>query len=588
MEPKKLGSGVVLPSALAAAGFGVFGLFLSTFLGDRRALLIGLGAAWLSFTLGRVLQHVDRPRGYGESARHLLTGASFGFAGFAFLNAVFLRGPGWPWTPWWALGAGFGFGLSRAHAPLLRHGHERGDAPRWLGVLHPKDLEALVVLATGYVLLGVCGFFILRAFGRAFGGSGQLLALAMAAYALHGARLLLRFASEERAGAGKGVVHFLKANALQLGIVALLLVAYAVFRERLSVAVPHFPLIEYGLGIALFGFVLARLRSRLRRDGSALATASEARDHARVVAQLREADHDAVARPVTRFIESGHGKSEYADALLHALPEDDARRAAAAAALQSHREPPRAPPLDLRWALAAGGVTALGLGLAGLTLGLRVLHADMPFPFVVALLFLAFAVYAQQDVARAHHRPWLAFAIAAIGTAILFLGFLLFAGSVGRVALVPGAVWLVVGVIALVMLGVPAQAAWRHAKLAAKGQLVDARRKAPPLEHEQETQKMRKRAATMTLAAFVVLLPVPWLAGWLAERGFAPADFPPFLGDVLAVAVWVVTAFGGGALVRFYGLARGRADLLAREKEKRERRLALHKAIMNDIERTSP
>lgn len=590
MDPPapSLGRSVVVPSALAAAGFGVLGLFLATFLGDRRALLIGLGAGWVAYATGRILQHVDRPRGYGASARLLLVGASLGFAGFAFLNAVFMEGPGWPFTPWWALGAGFGFGLYRAHAPLLRRGQERADAPRWLGVFHPKDLEALGVLAAGYTLLGVSGFMVLRAFGQALGGSGQLLGIATAAYGLHGARLLLGFASEERAGAGRGAVHWLKANALQLAIVALLLVAYALFRDDLAASLPFYALVEYGLGIALFAFVLARLRSRLRRDGSEHATASEARDHTRVVAELREAEHDAVARPVTRFVESGHGKAEYADALLQALPESDPRRAAAAQALQAHREPPRAPPLALSWALAAGGAGALAFGIAGLTLGFRVLDAEMPFPVVLALLFLGFAVYAQQDVARAHHRPWLAVGIAGAGTALLLLDFALFVGSLTSLANVPGAVWLVVALITATMLGVPAHAAWRHGKLVEKGHLADARRLSPPLEHEKETLKMRRRAATMTLTAFVLLLPVPWLAGWLAERGMAPADFPPFLRDLLAVAVWVAVAFGAAALVRFYGLTRSRAALLAREKERRARRLALHKTIMQNIERSHP
>lgn len=579
-----LARGVILPSLLGVIGFGVLGLFLSKLLGDSITLAFGLGLGCTSFVAGRILGHLDRPRGRGVFLRHVLAGVALGFVGWAVLRSIFLSGPGWPWTPWWVLAGGFGVGLYRSHRALLQQARGAEDARRVWGVFHPRDLEALAVLMLGYAIVGVTGFLVFRAFSGLIPGAGKMLTIATAVYALQGARLLLRFASEERASSG-GWVGWLKANALQNAIVVLLLVAYAVFRDELATSVPFFPLVEFGLGIAVFGFVLARLRARMRREGAALGSASDAKDHVRVVTELREVDYDAIARPVTRFIEAGTGQAEYGEAVAAALPENDPRREPLLAPLRAHREPPRPPPLALPWAFAAGGAMALGLAVAAFTLGTRLLHADMPFPIILALVFVALGVYAQQDAARAHHRPWLGLAIASGGAGILFLDFLLFASTVGSIFGVPTLVWGIAGAIAAALLGVPAYAGWRLQQRLSRGLVVDARRVAPALEMQNEIQRTRKRAATMTFVALAILLPVPWLAGWLAGRNLIPEGFPTFLDDVLAVTIWVAAAFGIAAVVRFYGLTRGRPALLARERAKRARRLAVHRTLMQSLER---
>lgn len=580
------GRAVLLPTLLVGAGLGVLGLFLSTFLGDRGALTTGLIAAWVAYSAGRALGHADRPQGFGAFLQLLLAGTALGFVGATVLNALFLEGPGWPWTPWWVLMGGFGIGLYRAHKALLRQARAtEADAPRWLGVFHPKDIQALAVLMGGYALVGLAGLLVLRAFSGLIPGMGQFVTIAVAIYALHGARLLLGFASEERAQRGKGALGWIKANALQNAIVVLVLIAYLVFRDDLARSVPFYPLVEFGLGIAVFSFVLARLRSRLRRDGSILATASEARDHERILSELREADYDEVARPVTRFIESGLGANEYANTVRASAGLDDAATERALAPLRAHREPLRPPPIELEWSLAAGATMTMGLGIAAFALGYVLFEAPMPYPLLLMLLFLAFGAYAQQDAARAHHRPWLALGIAIAGTAVLFLDFLFFVVQNARLADVPGIVWGIVGGIAAAMIGFPALASWRLDKRIREGQAIDARRLAPALEMQRDLQATRKRASAMTIAAFVILLPVPWLAGWLGGRGIIPGDFPEFLDKLLAVVIWVLAAFGASAIVRFYGLTRARPKLLAREKAKRDRRIDVHRTIMQSIEK---
>ncbi|HUR68020.1 MAG TPA: hypothetical protein VM370_02155 [Candidatus Thermoplasmatota archaeon] len=584
-ETKSLGRAVILPSTLLGAGYGVLGLFLSTFLGDKGALAFGLGCGWIAFTAGRALAFYDVPKGRGTFLRHILTGVAFGFAGVAFLTAVFKQGPGWPWTPWWILLAGFGWGLHRSHKALLADARRiPDDAPRVWGLFARKDLEALAVLVLGYGILGLAAFLVFGAFAGFIPGAGKMLTIAIAVYALQGARHLLAFASEDRGSPTKGLVGWLKANALQAAILVLVLVSYAAFRDQLAATMPFFPLVEFGLGVAIFGFVLARLRARIQKEGAPLATASTARDHERVITELREADYDAVARPVTRFVESGIGAPEYADALLASLPQDDPRATAVRARLAQHREPPRKPPIEIEWGFAAGAAMTAGLVIAALLLGIRLLHADMPYPLFLALMFVAFGVYAQQDVARSHHRHRLAAGIAAAGATVLLLDFALFVAHVTDLASLPGLVWgIAIGGWAA-MVGFPAFASWRAEKKTREGAMPDARRLSPALEVAKDIQRTRSRAATMTLVAFLILLPVPGLAGWLAQRHIIPAGAPEFLDDVLAVAIWVIVAFGASALVRFYGLTRGRPQVLAREKAKRDRRLAVHKDIMKTLD----
>lgn len=582
-----IGRAVILPASVALVLAGVLMVVFGSFLNDPGPLLAGLIPAWLCYTSGRALAHFDRPRGRGLFLRHVLLGLALGLTGMGILHVLFANGPGWPWTPLWVLAGGLGFGLFRAHKPILKDARatQASDTKRWMGFLHPKDVQALSILLVGYGLMGLSAFLVFRAFSGLIPSAGKALSIGIAIYALQGARLLLAFASEERGKGGEDALGWVKANALQLAIVFLVLVAYATFRDQLAGTIPFYPLIEFGLGMAVFGFVLARLRSKLRRDGTPLASASEARDHQRIVTELREPDYDAVARPVTRFIESGLGQAEYADALSSSLPPEHPRAQEVRAAVARHQEPPRPPALDMTWSFAAGAALTLGLAIAAIALGVRLFHADMPIPLFMGLLFIGFGVYAQQDAARTHHRPWLAVGIAAAGASIILLDFLLFVGHVASIFALPRIVWaIVVGVFTL-FVGIPALTSWRHHKRLRSGQLVDARRIAPALEHANEQQKTRKRAATMTLVAFIILLPVPWFAGWLADRGIIPEDFPPFLRDVLGVAIWIIAAFGASAIVRFYGLTRGKPQLLAREKAKRDRRLSLHKELVSSLER---
>ena len=303
---------LVLTSALGAAMALALGLALAQVVAEPMPLFVMLGAAWVALVLGRVLWYIDLPAGYGGVWAELGMGAAAGLATMGTLNSFFTDGPGWPATPWYALGAGFAWGAYRGHGPILRRIRALDEPPRLLGgVLDPREGGALALLVAGYAAFGFAAYRVFLALAGLIPQSAKFGMLAIALYGVHGARLLLRFAAHDAGPAKGGFVGWFKANLLRNALVVLLLVGYATYRGELSEVVPYFPLVEFALGMAVFGAVIARLRHVLRRERTDHATNSDARPHEQRVEPLTEGEYEAVARPVSRFLETGRGIVEY-------------------------------------------------------------------------------------------------------------------------------------------------------------------------------------------------------------------------------------------------------------------------------------
>lgn len=577
---------VVLPTLAAALLLALAGSFLVGFLQDAQTVVGGLIATWAAYSIGRGLAHWDFPKGYGAALRQVLLGVAAGFLATTLLNAVFLEGPGWPATPWWAFAAGVGWGCYRSHKPVLERVRETPapEASRLGGVLDRRELGALALLVVPYLFTGFALYQVFAAFSPLIPGAGRGLTIGIALFALHGARLLLAFASHETASAG-GFVGWFKENLLRNAIAALVLVAYAVFRADLSRSLPFFPLVEFGLGMAVFAFVLARLRARLKRDRTELASASGARPHAQRVDTLSESDYDSVSRPVAAFIESGRGVGDYIVAVREAARLDPAAEEAVLGHVRDYRQPPEPPALPLAWAVGATAAAGLAIAIA-VGVWLDAMGAPFSVVWTIGLGVMGLAVYRMQDAARAHLRPWDGFAYAAGGTGMLLLSFLLLLneGGVPLLAL-PGIVWAVVlGIVGLV-LGIPAFLAWRQARQLREGTLPPARHARGGLEITQGLQKMRRRAGVAVVSAFILFALVPPLLSWVHEQGFMDRGFLGFYDGFAAGAFWVLVAFGGSALVRFAGWSRARPAVLAREKALRARRLEIHSEAMRRLER---
>lgn len=581
---RSLAAQVVVPAVVAAVVAWLAWAFLRAFLQDEQTLVVGIVAAWAFYAIGRGVLHWDVPKGGGAALQRLIAGSAVGLLGLTFLLAAFEDGPGWPLTPWWALAAGAGIGMWRASKPLVNTAREREDAGRAWGVFDRRELLALGVLLGGYALAGVAFHRLFLAFSGVIPESGKALAIGAAVYALYGAKLLLAFASHDAKASGRGFLAWFKANLLRNAIVALVLVAYAVYRDDLARNVPFFPLVEFGLGIALFSFVLARLRSRIKRESTDAATASEATPHRQRADPIPDPEYDAVAAPIARFIETGRGQREYLDTLRHASGLPHERADALLEPVARHREPPPAPVLPMSAEAQSAGVTILFAACAAFAFFHAMLGVEPLDAFTLALLLVGVGVYFTQVIPRRHHQPWLAVGVAAAGAVFCALVFLAAVERADSVSSLPGIAWRILGVVLLVAIGIPALIAWRHERRA-RQELPHAPREAPHVEIERGLRKARTRVVLTAGVAFGALVVVPPLARWAAARPWGMEGFPEFYGSLMKVAVWIFLAVGAGALTRFAGLSRARAHVLAEERRRRALRLNLHAEAMRTLER---
>lgn len=567
---------VALPVGLAALAALVLATLLGNFLQNAGPLDASLAAAFAFFAAGAVLSWLDKPKTWGAFAGDVTRGAAIGFAGMGVIQAFFDAGA----VPLWALVAGFGWGVQRAHRHVLAL--VRAQAPPQkqlvLGFLDKRELSALGFLLGGYALAGFALYGVFAAFAGLIPFAGRGLAIGVAVYALYGARLLLKFASHDDAAPAAGLVAWLKANALRNAIVVLLLVAYAVYRDALAASVPYFPLVEFGLGVAVFGFVLARLRARLRRESTARATASEARAHQPRVDRLSEPAYDALARPVGQWLETGRGQREYYETLRGALGAEDPKPLAPVLA---YREPPPTPVLPLAFSMMGGMLGALGIAVCLVAAFHEASGRFEPASFPLALAVLALGAYRLQDAARKHLQPWPALGLAALGVALLFAAFLWATTLLGAA---PSVVWYVVLGVCAVMLAVPAFSSWRLDKALREGTHAAAPRELPARELQLGLARHRKVAGVATATLIMILLPVPIALKYVADRGLLPAGLVEFYGHLTAAILWVLVGAIASSLVQFFGLARARPEIMAGLKRRRDARLALHHQIMQSME----
>ena len=572
----------IVAATLVAVGIGVFG---SGFLADPAPLVLGLCMAWALYAAGRGLLHWDVPRGNGAALQRVAAGGAVGLLLVGFLNALLEGGPGWPATPWWAFGLALSVGVWRAHRPMLKAARDKPAQGRLWGVFDRRELVALAVLVLGYAFAGLAAYRLFSAFGAAIPSAGKALTLGIVAYALYGARLLLAFASHDEATPGSGFVAWFKANLLRNALVAVVLVAYAVYRGDLARAVPSFPLVEFGLGVAVFAFVLARLRAHLRKGAADAPTTSDARDHRQKVDTLSEPDYDAVAGAVARFVETGRGQAEYLATVQHAAGLDEEQADFLLSPVRAHREPPAEPVLPYRAALAAyllGGACSVAATYAAFA---RLFEADAESCRIAAGIAASFVLYGMQAEARRRWRPGLAMAFAGAGVALLAGIFLFGMLDVADWLTMPMEAWLLVLLVVGFALGVPGSLSWRTWTRLRDGTLVAPPRPRPDAELAEGVKRARARVGYTAAVALVMLLAVPPVARWVAERGWGMDGFPAFYGDLMAVGVWVFLAVGGAALVRFVALGRARPAILAEQGRRRAARLALHQDVMSNLER---
>lgn len=233
-------------------------------------------------------------------------------------------------------GLGVSLGLLIAGAVLYG---QQANARAWRGV-------AAGLGAAGIALLGAGSYLFLEAFHRVLPFTEELRSLLILAAALAMGLHLLRSAAASGTGRGPSAVRFLTESSGRLVWLAITVAGYLLFRPSIQKGVEHLELYEYGLGLAIAGFVFARAKGYLKQRAPERAWASPHVSHRQHVKALYDRRYAEVEGVVTAWIERGEAKDRYFDIVLRNLAVEraaDERVAEVKNSLQEYEDlaPPR-------------------------------------------------------------------------------------------------------------------------------------------------------------------------------------------------------------------------------------------------------
>lgn len=170
----------------------------------------------------------------------------------------------------------------------------------------------------GVVLGGAGAILLYRAFGAWLPFSDEAPTVLGVAIAAACVLAVLRAASHgtSRASRTAALISGNSARALYL-VVAI--AGYFVVRPRLAGSVQHVDLIEYGLGLSIASFLLARWRAESAKRAPERPWASVATRHVAQVRPLPDRRWLDVDATVGAFVEQGQGRERYAQLLVASL-----------------------------------------------------------------------------------------------------------------------------------------------------------------------------------------------------------------------------------------------------------------------------
>lgn len=536
----------------AAAAFAVVGIATAVFLGRPVARQLYANAAL---------------RAVGALAFGALAGAvTVRAAGFLGDDADVFR---------WAAAAGAGVALIRAHRGLL------GDASRFR--IAPADAwrPAATLVVPGLPLLPWGAHGLVTSVLEV----PNLFLLVGALYALYALRLLLNLAAMGARDSGPGFLGWIRAQWFSVAVVAALLAGYVGFRGDLAEHVPFFPLLEFALGMTVFGFALAHLRHRVRAGLAERPVGSERRAHAPRLDVATETDYEGARRPLAAFVETGRGGPDYVSAVRAYARLDPARAADVLAPVAAYRRPHRLPALPLGWHAGAAIVASAGIALGLFSLLATNLAAADGVPLGIAVIGLG--VYRLQDACRRYARPALGFGAGAAGTAIVLVAFLVFVQQNGGIGRVPPMVWYVVGAVVIGFLAVPALAGYRLAKRLRRDDALREALESPADEIANGIATQRRRGALALGWTIAVAFVAPPIVAWIATLDLPLAadirGFSSFYSALVPLLAYGGFGLAGAAALRWAGLAQARPRVLADAVHRRAERLALHRQVMDRL-----
>jgi hypothetical protein len=415
--------------------------------------------------------------------------------------------------------------------------------------------------------------------------AGKLLFLFALSYGLLCLRVLLGFAGQEEKTDGTGILDWLRANFWRNLVLVALLGGYLVFRDQLAAIVPDFPIVEFVLGLALFGAIVSRARSRLRSSLAERPVSADWRPHEQKIERLSEEDFDSVHSVVGSFLAEGQRKREYAELVAKVATAHGTDPAPLVAPIDSHRDSRRYAPepwaatVAARVLLAAATAYALYQAIALYQGPGTEIVGIVPLGFLLAGCF----AWSAQGVALRNESPAGLIVVGALSAILLAIGVWGEMGIHGDPTQFPLPILVVVAVALAAVAGIPAFQAIRLRKRI----LMEGTRVTPEMRRKIATQGAMRHAKFLlawAITALLVSIPASAALSVLVAHGLVPPSFNQSYVNVEQPILILLGGLGGASLIQTAAQLGVRPMVRREDFENEKRRAALHLHIMDALQ----
>lgn len=556
-------------TGLLAVGIAAGGYLATT---GKMLVLAGVAAAVACRIAARFVFYFRKPAKFFPVVVGVIRGAGFGFLGVLTLLEFVPDGPGMPLSAWQ-------LGLFILCFSVIRQAKTLVKGP------------GLPILATLLLAMGGGAWGGYNAYRYLIGSlplpfTGQLLWLAAVGYLAACVRALLAFAGEDEAGKGASWADWARANFWRNLVFVGLLIAYLVFRDDIAYYVPFFPIIEFSLGMMVLGFVLTRVRTRIRATLTEAPTAADWKRHVQRVERVSEAEHDQVHEVLGAFLTTGARRDEYADVFTKAARVEGDAAKSLVLPVSEFRDTRKVGHLPYVASLAAALVFATGITIALFVLidnatpeGSQIVGIG-PFGLSIA----GVAVWFTQIPARRVESVVGLATSGILGVALVaasLYGYYLDGIGPGA-ALASPSLLAIVAVLLAGLAAIPGYRAWALSRAIRAGSIA---RDETPRESKARAgfRRQAKFLVLWIVAAFVITFPITVALEFLDSRDITPDGLPSAYANIQAslLVLFGAAALASLALMLGYAVAR---PLVAREDaQNRARRHELHASMMRAV-----
>ncbi|MHB8584926.1 MAG: hypothetical protein ACYDDF_03705 [Thermoplasmatota archaeon] len=415
--------------------------------------------------------------------------------------------------------------------------------------------------------------------------TGQLLYLAAVIYAVFALRVILAFTGEDESQKDATVFDWLRANFWRNFVLVVILGAYLAFRDQIAAVVPDFPVVEFMIGLAVFGAVVARARSRLRATLSEGPVTANWKPHEQRIERLAEPEFDQVNGVIGDFLQNGKRKGEYAKVVAQAAHLDGPDADQFVAPVLRHREVHRYAPEP--WvAVLAGRICIAAASAYALYRFIEL--ASSPGTEIVGIVPLGlilsgiFAFSAQESARRAESVNGLV-VVGAISALLLGIGLFEESALHGGPAQYPPVLWAIVIIALLGVVAFPCFRAWKLRKLlATEGSQVT------PAERAQRSAKGASQHAKLLLAwavtALIISVPATAALSFAVAQGLVSDGVRTSYINVEEPVLILLGGLGAASFIQTAAQLAVRPLVKREDSDNEKKRRTLHLQMMRSLE----